>query len=58
MIKTLGIRMALFSAEGFFLLLIMESFSLLKGVAHPRCVLRLRARQIGELALIDAWHQV
>ena len=33
-----------------------EDFFSLEGVAHRRCALSIRGRQIGELALIDGWH--
>jgi hypothetical protein len=31
-------------------------FLFLKGAAHRRCALRIRASHLGELALKDGWH--
>ena len=45
-----------YSAEGFFLLQELESFSFLKGVAHRRCALRVSASHLGVLVLTDGWH--
>ena len=44
-----------FSGEAFFLPPEEDFFSL-ESVAHRRCALSIRERQIGELALIDGWH--